>query len=217
MHVENYLDTYMLDSASTYRRVKLWSKYTKKGLDVDEVEKTFVARIKGELDEARTLEAANTLIDLKNSFSLQPIPKQSVLGFSQAERRTLLLNKSMLTSGRLKGHSNEHLPHLDLFVNNPNAIAAFIPAFKTSISPIVYEGRPLTIGSTDSCTFNLKSLPFDCSNMCDKQLKIHQKVCFELLEALTLPLTASCALFELWVELSWLYSCKRHFSNGKGL
>jgi hypothetical protein len=175
MHIENYLDSYILDSTSTYRRVKLWSKHTSGEIDKDEVEKEFSVKLKEELDRARTVEVADTLIKLKNSKPFQSTSNENLFNYSQAEKRMLILNKSMLNSGKFSVKINHLL--LELFVKNSNAIAVFIPAFKSSISPIIYDGRPLTFGLTDSCTFNLKSLPFECSNMCDNQLKIHKKVC----------------------------------------
>lgn len=99
LHVENYLDTYMLESASTYRRLKLWAKYTTKELNGKQIEKEFVSKIMRENEEAHLMQAAKALIDLKNSTPNQK--SEPSHQFSHAEKRMLIFHKSMFCTGKI--------------------------------------------------------------------------------------------------------------------
>lgn len=88
----------MLDSTSTYKRIKLWSEHAPKEINEDAIERDFVDLITKQACDTQMLEAAKTMIDLKNTKPIQR-EKSQTTEFSQAERQMLLINKSMLYSG----------------------------------------------------------------------------------------------------------------------
>ena len=77
------------------------------------------------------------------------------------------LNVAMLHDGwRLADECKNVDRNLDVFLDR-NVIAAFLPAFETREPPIVYDGRPLSIGTksvASGCSFDLRSFGLKCAN-----------------------------------------------------
>ncbi|KAI6176814.1 PHD finger protein 12 [Aphelenchoides bicaudatus] len=175
LHVENYLDTYMLDSTSTHKRIKLWAEHKDSNLDQLQTERAFFKRLVVNSNKIQTLEVAQTMLDLKNSSTAMSSNTTS----SSQQPSALSISPYNQTS------FNNSTLYSDVFITNPKAIAAFfMPAFETGciqqessepIKPVIYDGRPLSIGTSASCTFNLSSLPFKCKAMSSKQLILQRK------------------------------------------
>jgi hypothetical protein len=88
----------MLESASTYKRVKLWTEHTDPKLDQNQTEKEFRRRLNNNSNYVRTLEAAQAMLDLKNSSSQKLVAKQECI------LPVIPFNDSMLYSGRFSSY-----------------------------------------------------------------------------------------------------------------
>ncbi|KAI6220078.1 Phd finger protein 12 [Aphelenchoides fujianensis] len=154
MHVENYLDTYFLNTNSTIDRVRLWEEFAQQPLNEEEVEREFVRRLAQESMASDEDQAAAGLrllaLGTRSNAPAAPID-QKPPEYTPVEMRMIPLNSQVLFN--------------EVF-RSPTSIAAFFPAFKTSTPPVVYDRqRALSFGTSDKCTFNLSQFGFNCCNM----------------------------------------------------